>query len=612
MRPVMQIGDVFAERFKVVRVVTLEGGQGAVYAVEDRNTGKVRALKTLPPHMVGTEEARRRFEQEVIAASRVKSSHVVEVFDRGVDARGVPWLLMELLEGMTLHDRVTGQGPFLRGEALTVFRQLGHALERAHEAGVLHLDLKPANVFLARSGGADDGVQVKVLDFGIARLVEAQRTAVQASRGAGTPEWMAPEQFGAGELRASADVWALGLLAFYGLTGKEYWKTQNVAATQRNSLAVMGEVLSGQATAYPAASLRAKEMGVGERIPSGFDAWFARCLVWDASARYRNAKEAVPPLVDLLNVWVLTPPAVVDTARKGPPPTVRGEPSVPIGAASHGAPPTELMPTLPQGTSDQSAKNVGRTPGSLRTAGTLAGAAALVLSVLAVWRPWQESAQTSAQREAAQPARTTTTSASSETPPDATDNREPPSSAPPRGELAETSLGGDGGSGSAQSPPARVGTDPPRAERRRSDRRVGGGGNLLTANHPPSAQRAQPERGSIGDLLTSPTPPPSPPAPASPPSADDLPERPTRSQITSALTPLNGAVRQCAGGQTGTAPVEITWGSDGTVRSASVRGIFAGTPVGQCIADVVRRARVSPFRTSQAQVTWPFVILPLR
>ena len=100
-------------------------------------------------------------------------------------------------------------------------------------------------------------------------------------------------------------------------------------------------------------------------------------------------------------------------------------------------------------------------------------------------------------------------------------------------------------------------------------------------------------------------------APAPAPAAD-LPERPTRSQVTSVLTPLNGAVRQCAGSQTGTAPVSITINSDGSVRTATVGGPFAGSSVGECIAGVVRRAHFQPFRAQQAQITWPFVILPQR
>ncbi|MBI5514372.1 MAG: hypothetical protein HY909_11425 [Deltaproteobacteria bacterium] len=137
----------------------------------------------------------------------------------------------------------------------------------------------------------------------------------------------------------------------------------------------------------------------------------------------------------------------------------------------------------------------------------------------------------------------------------------------------------------------------------------------------PSAQpAARPPGGSssIADLLNQAAPTPArnaptlPAAPAPAAAPGELPERPNRQMVTSVLSPLSGAVRACAQGQTGTAPVAITIGNDGTVRSASVGGQFAGTPVGECIAGVVRRAHFQPFRAPQANVTWPFVILPPR
>lgn len=146
-----------------------------------------------------------------------------------------------------------------------------------------------------------------------------------------------------------------------------------------------------------------------------------------------------------------------------------------------------------------------------------------------------------------------------------------------------------------------------------------------------SAASAAPAARPAAATATAPAPPPSnapprsvaemmdrvaggpltPAAPAPAPSAE-LPERPTRSQITTVLSGLNGPVRSCANGQTGTAPVAIVIGSDGAVRSANVSGQFAGTPAGECIAGVVRRARFPAFRAPQVNITYPFVILPAR
>lgn len=140
-------------------------------------------------------------------------------------------------------------------------------------------------------------------------------------------------------------------------------------------------------------------------------------------------------------------------------------------------------------------------------------------------------------------------------------------------------------------------------------------GSSAPAARPGGSGTGAPSGASIDDLLTragggdAPAMRTQAPAPAP---AADLPERPTRSQVTAVLTPLNGAVRQCAGSQTGTAPVSITINSDGSVRTATVGGPFAGSSVGECIAGVVRRAHFQPFRAQQAQITWPFVILPQR
>src|SRR5262249_43792987 len=155
--------------------------------------------------------------------ARIHSDHVVQVVAAGVDGEsGLPWLAMELLQGASLDDVVASHGPYPLEQVLTILRQLCHALGAAHDAGIVHRDLNAENVFLAESLSAEWPYTVKILDFGIAHLASEARGA--ATDAMGSPLWMAPEQTVRGSaIGPAADVWALGLLAFYLLTGRSFW-----------------------------------------------------------------------------------------------------------------------------------------------------------------------------------------------------------------------------------------------------------------------------------------------------------------------------------------------------------------------------------------------------
>ena len=174
-------GTLFAHDFRVVRPLA-DGGMGSVYVVEQLSTGRERALKLMHPQFVADPGNRRRFADEARAGSRIESDHVVEVIAAGVDeASGVPWLAMELLQGETLYDRVEKRGAVAPAEAYEVLRQLCHALGAAHRAGVIHRDVKPENIFLATARRDGATVMVKVLDFGIAKVVQDARGVATGS-----------------------------------------------------------------------------------------------------------------------------------------------------------------------------------------------------------------------------------------------------------------------------------------------------------------------------------------------------------------------------------------------------------------------------------------------
>jgi serine/threonine protein kinase len=283
--PELQAGAVFAADYRIERLLA-RGGMGAVYVAHQLSTGRKRALKLMHPLLTGDESLRRRFEQEARVGSRIKSSHVVEVIAAGVDAAsGMPWLAMELLDGEDLAQYGERLGPRPLGEVVEILSQICHALGAAHDVGVVHRDLKPENVFLARSLQQGSPTLVKLLDLGIAKIVA--EASPRQTAAVGTPLWMAPEQMG-GSVGPQADVWALGLLAFWLLTGRHYWRSA-ASLSEGSLLAVLREVASEP---LEPASLRASALGANMLLPAGFDAWFAKAVAREPSARFANANVA--------------------------------------------------------------------------------------------------------------------------------------------------------------------------------------------------------------------------------------------------------------------------------------------------------------------------------
>lgn len=277
------IGTIIGSDFEIASELA-SGGMGVIYVARQLSTGRTRALKMIHPTLVRDDELRRRFEQEARVGSRIESEHVVEVIGAGVDApTGMPWIAMELLEGEDLLSCLTREGPLDLERTAHILAQLFHALEAAHQVGVVHRDLKPENVFLKRSRREGPRVTVKLLDLGIAKIVADARGTDTAA--VGTPLWMAPEQTG-GKIGPATDVWALGLLTFWMLTGKSYWLAAESGAPV---MGVLREVITER---LPPASERASQLGVAELLPPGFDEWFAGCVARDPKDRFRNAGEA--------------------------------------------------------------------------------------------------------------------------------------------------------------------------------------------------------------------------------------------------------------------------------------------------------------------------------
>ncbi len=299
------IGDIFAKRFKLQEELG-HGGNGEVYEVLDDRMGAVRALKLLVQHQQRDEKARERFVRESRAAAAIASDHVVHVYDYGVDDDGTPWLLMERLHGANLAEHVREHGPLSLDDARRLVVELGHALGAAHAKSIVHLDLKPANLFLATAKRAGAPRELKVLDFGLAHTIQAGRTSVQMTTQMGSLAWMPPEQHDPGtKLHETADVWPLGLIAFWMLTGRAYWRAMANGEDAVNGMNLMLEIAQG---AVDPASKRAAELGVSARLPDGFDAWFSRCMQIAPERRFCDGAEATRELEVLLTRATSAPP----------------------------------------------------------------------------------------------------------------------------------------------------------------------------------------------------------------------------------------------------------------------------------------------------------------
>jgi eukaryotic-like serine/threonine-protein kinase len=304
VKPELEPGTLFAGDYRIVQPLSV-GGMGTLYVVEQVSTHKLRALKLMHNRLLGDESSRRRFEQEASLTARIPSDHVVEVHGAGVDAQsGLLYLVMELLEGENLEALLGRRGPLPPADARVVMEQICHAVGAAHQAGIVHRDLKPTNVFLARSRRTDAAFTVKVLDFGIAKLLSQGKNQ---TAGIGSPLWIAPEQAGHGQVTPATDVWALGLLAFFLLTGASFWASD--AASDATLGRVVRQVLFDP---IPAASARALERGC--TLPPGFDDWFAGCLNRDPAGRFPDAQAAFAALAPLL-----PPGGTLGTDRAAPP-----------------------------------------------------------------------------------------------------------------------------------------------------------------------------------------------------------------------------------------------------------------------------------------------------
>lgn len=284
-------GTVFAGRYRVLRRIAA-GGMGAVFEVLHLETQRRRALKVMHATLFQSEELRERFRREATVAAHVDSEFIVDVFDAGIDeATEMPFLVMELLRGEELGERLKRLKRIEPDEMLGYLHYVALALDKTHQASIIHRDLKPANVFLSER--EEGGVRVKILDFGIAKIVAEGATTGGSTQSLGTPLYMAPEQFNPrSKLTNAVDIYALGMMAYTLLVGVPYWFEE---ARGGNVYAVVAVAIHG---IPEPPSVRAAARNV--QLSPAFDAWFARATALDPKARFAKASEAVRELATAL------------------------------------------------------------------------------------------------------------------------------------------------------------------------------------------------------------------------------------------------------------------------------------------------------------------------
>jgi serine/threonine-protein kinase len=264
------VGRTLAGRYDILHKLG-EGGMGAVYLAEHASMGRRCALKVIHPFLANDQEVVTRFEREAANASRINHPNVAAIYDFGETSEGMVYLTMELVEGDTLSSLLERERALSPVRATELARQTAEALAAAHELGIVHRDLKPDNIMITRGF---DGEIVKVVDFGIAKVIHgARQTVTRTGFVVGTPAYMSPEQFLGEELDGRSDVFSLGCILYQMLTGQRAF----CESSGENSL---GRRLKGRPP-HP--------REVNPHLPKALDRLVAKALARAPEHRFQSA-----------------------------------------------------------------------------------------------------------------------------------------------------------------------------------------------------------------------------------------------------------------------------------------------------------------------------------
>jgi len=319
------------------------GAHGGVFLAEHRVLGRRAALKVLHVDVAQSSELTARFVREAQAVNRIRHPGIVDIYDIGELPDGRPFCVMELLPGRTLRALLQERAPLAPAEAVAYLAPVCQALQAAHDAGVVHRDVKGGNIMLLSEGAAP---QVKLLDFGVAKLLEPGAAGLTAvGQRLGTPSCMSPEQIRGEPVDLRADVYALGVLLHQLLTGRSPFEAADPIEVERMHLTA----------APPRPSSLAP-------VPPALDAVVARCLEKDPARRWPSAL------------------ALLEAAREalgaGPAASLRSVPAVAVHVAVRPGGTADLEALTAQADAGDEAEAALRAAGfalTLATAGRLLG-----------------------------------------------------------------------------------------------------------------------------------------------------------------------------------------------------------------------------------------------
>ena len=279
--PGVSAGEIVAEKYRVERMLG-SGGMGYVVAARHLSLDQLVAIKFLTKGALEDAEATARFKREAKAASRLRNDHVTKVFDVGVHDNDEPFIVMEYLDGSDLGAIAKQRGVLAVSEAAEYVLQACEALAEAHAFGIIHRDVKLANLFLTRT--ASGWPLVKVLDFGVSKTLvnaEAQGDVTKTAAMLGSPKYMSPEQMNdARSVDGRADVWSLGVVLYRLVTGQQPFAGDTIG---RLCMAVLSHD-------PPPVSAHRPD------TPAAFSAVVARCLEKDRARRFSNVAELAAAL----------------------------------------------------------------------------------------------------------------------------------------------------------------------------------------------------------------------------------------------------------------------------------------------------------------------------
>jgi serine/threonine-protein kinase len=324
-----RVGTILQGRYRVLEAIA-SGGMGSVYRGERVQLGRPVALKFLHAWMAANDQGIKRFEIEARAMSRLSHPNCVAVIDFGTE-EGAPFLVMEFVSGITLR-KLMEDGPVPIEQALNIGKQLLAGLAHAHGQGIVHRDIKPENILLSEVTGF--GVQVRILDFGVAKLRDLATGGLTTGFAVGTPSYMAPEQASSETIDARVDLYAMGVLLFEMIAGRKPFigdSAVDVIRMHRDDAPPrLRSVAPGVSAALDEVIDKALAKSVTARFQSAGEMAQALAAVPEASARHEvpGALSLPPP-----------PSSVATVAQRAPVPTpapmpARANAPAPVSAAS--------------------------------------------------------------------------------------------------------------------------------------------------------------------------------------------------------------------------------------------------------------------------------------